>query len=59
MANIIMDILFYATAYVTLFASIFWFTAFFTAAKKRSVKKTHPPLSIIIPAYNEKTNIEK
>ncbi|MBI2076692.1 MAG: glycosyltransferase family 2 protein [Candidatus Aenigmarchaeota archaeon] len=59
MANIIMDILFYATAYVTLFASIFWFTTFFTAAKKRSAKAVHPPLSIIVPAYNEQNNIEK
>ena len=55
----ITDVLFYATAYVTLFASIFWLTAFFTADRKKAVKPNHPPLSIIVPVYNEGKHIER
>lgn len=59
MANIILDVLFYATAYATLFVSIFFFTTFFTSPKKKNAKRTTPSLSIIVPAYNEARHIEK
>ncbi len=54
----ITDLLFYATAYVTLFASIFWLTTFFTAGRKKTIKPNHPPLSIIVPVHNEEKHIE-
>lgn len=59
MAGIIMDVLFYTAAYATLFISIFWFVTLFTAEKKKAVRPANPPLSIIVPAYNEENNIEK
>ncbi len=54
------DILFYATAYISLFISIFWFTTYFISDKTEKRKKLshYPSLSIIIPAYNEEKNIE-
>ena len=51
------DILFYATAYVTLFVSVFWFSTYFLSDKKDGRTGKIRPLTILIPAYNEEKAI--
>jgi cellulose synthase/poly-beta-1,6-N-acetylglucosamine synthase-like glycosyltransferase len=54
------EILFYLTAFVMLFVSIFWFITFLTAEKKKIMNiKKFPQLTIIVPAYNAESKIRQ
>ena len=49
--SMIESLLFYAALYVMLFASVFWFTVFFTT--KKTVQKSFVrPVTLIVPTYN-------
>lgn len=54
------EILFYSTAFVILFISVFWLLIFFsTEPRKKRRLSSYPSLSIIIPAYNEESKIAR
>ena len=46
------SLLFYTALYIMLFASVFWFTVFFTT-KKPVQKSFVRPITIIVPTYNK------
>lgn len=54
------DILFYAAVYLTLFVSVFWLVVFLGGRDRPQNRASRlPSLSIIIPAYNEESHLEK
>lgn len=56
------DIFFYLTVYASLFVSVFWLIIFLenrNSPKPKRISGNLPPLSIIVPAYNEEGNLER
>ncbi len=51
------DFLLYSTSFVSLFVSIFWFTVYFSADKKRTLTAKLRPMTMIVPVYNEEKTI--
>jgi cellulose synthase/poly-beta-1,6-N-acetylglucosamine synthase-like glycosyltransferase len=53
------QVLFYATAYVTLFVSLFWFSIYLFNDKKDCRTGKIRPLTMLVPAYNEEKSLAR
>src|SRR3989304_10341724 len=52
------EIMVYVMSFISLFVSIFWFLIYFSNSDKRRTISALPPMTIMVPAYNEEKTIK-